>query len=78
MESSKSKNNFIKIYMGFSSIAIIVLFVLVLAKKEDKYMDLLRTRGIVIVDKNDMYQFMGGECLEGKSSIASLRRHLKE
>ncbi len=60
MESSKSKNNFIKIYMGFSSIAIIVLFVLVLAKKEDKYMDLLRTRGIVIVDKNDNERILIG------------------
>ncbi len=60
MEPSKNKNNFIKIYTGLSSIAIIILFVLVLAKKEDKYIDLLRTRGIVIVDKNDNERILIG------------------
>ena len=32
----------------------------------------------VIVDKNDTHQLMGGKCLESESSIAALRRHLKE
>lgn len=50
MNHSTKNSNFLRIYIAFSSIAIITLFVLVLIRNNDNYIDILRTKGVIVVD----------------------------
>lgn len=52
MNHSKRKNNLLKSYIALSSVAIITLFVLVLNRNNDNYIDILRTKGVIVVDDN--------------------------